>query len=145
MGCCFSSQASNASSHHEQGQDTAPPQQNPHAQTNANAIPEGLFAAPVRAPFAEPAVIPGNDAATSNEAITPNEAVEQRSPEFPAAESSSSATSDQHVILEPTVYVPPPRPSVATELEEAIVESLPEPAEARSRSSSSSSSSSSSG
>lgn len=115
---------------------------NSHAQTNANntnTIPEGLFAAPARWPTAEPAVIPRNDATTINEAVG------QQSHEFPGAESSSSATSDQHVILEPTVYVPPSRPSVAAELEEAIVQSPPERAEDGSRSSSSSSSSSSSG
>ncbi|PNP48153.1 hypothetical protein TGAMA5MH_00810 [Trichoderma gamsii] len=146
MGCCFSSQASNASSRHdEQGQHTAPPpQQNSHAQTNgSNAMPQGLFAPPT-SPTAEPAVIPGNDA-TTNEAIAHNEAVGQ-SRIFPRVESSSSsATSDQHVILEPTVYVPPSRMSVAAELEEAVVQSPPPAAEDGSRSPSSSSSSSSSG
>ncbi|KAL7892409.1 hypothetical protein HDV63DRAFT_241443 [Trichoderma sp. SZMC 28014] len=136
MGCCFSSQASNASSRHdEQGQHTAPPpQQNSHAQTNgSNSMPQG----PPTPPTAEPAVIPGNDG-------TINEAVGQ-SLVFPRAESSSSA-SDQHVILEPTVYVPPSRPSVAAELEDAVVHSLPpEPLRDGARSTSSSSSSSSSG
>ncbi|KAM0459773.1 hypothetical protein ACHAO4_001897 [Trichoderma viride] len=117
---------------------------NPHAQANgSNAMPQGLYAPPT-SPTAEPVVIPGNDAAT-NEAIAHNEAVGQQSHEFPRAESSSSsAASDQHVILEPTVYVPPSRPSVAAELEEAVVHSPPV-AEDGSRSTTSSSSSSSSG
>lgn len=112
---------------------------NSHAQANgSNSMPQGLFAA-------EPDVIPGNDD-TTNEAIAHNEAVGQ-SYVFPRAESSSSlATSDQHVILEPTVYVPPSRPSVAAELEDAVVHSPPpEPVRDGSRSTSSSSSSSSSG
>lgn len=121
---------------------------NSHPQNNANPVPDGLFAVPIRAPFAEPVVIPGNDPTTTNEVITHTEAVEQRSPEFPVVESSSSsssAASDQQVILEPTVYVPPTRPSVILELEDAIAQSPPEAAEDRSRPSSSSSSSSSSG
>ncbi|EHK39896.1 hypothetical protein TRIATDRAFT_287641 [Trichoderma atroviride IMI 206040] len=141
MGCCFSSQASNASSRHdEQGQHTAPPPQNwdSHAQTNGSN-------APPASPTAEPVVIPAIDA-TTNEAFAHNEAVGQQSYELPRAESSSSAASDQHVILEPTVYVPPSRPSVAAELEEAAVHSPPpEPVGDGSRSASSSTSSSSSG
>ncbi|KAK1254523.1 hypothetical protein MKX08_008518 [Trichoderma sp. CBMAI-0020] len=132
--------ASNASSRHEeQGQHTAPPLQDSHAPTNgSNAMPPGLFA-PLASPTAEPVVIPAHDAAT-------NEAVGQQSHEVPRAESSSSAASDQHVILEPTVYVPPSRPSVAAELEEAVVHSPPpEAAGDGSRSTSSSSSSSNSG
>lgn len=119
---------------------------NAHAQTNgSNTVPQGLFAAPPTSPTAEPAVMPGNDG-TTNEAIDHNEAVGQ-SRVFPrVGSSSSSATSDQHVILEPTVYVPPSRPSVAAELEDAVVHSPP-PERVRdgSRSTSSSSSSSSSG
>ncbi|KAM0478294.1 hypothetical protein ACHAPX_005484 [Trichoderma viride] len=111
---------------------------NSYAQANgSNAMPQGLFVPPT-SPTAEPAVMPGNDAAT-------NEAVGQ-SRVFPRVESSSlSATSDQHVILEPTVYVPPSRMSVAAELEEAVVHSPPPAAEDGSRSTSSSSSSSGSG
>jgi hypothetical protein len=91
-------------------------------------------------------VIPGNDATTINEVFSRNEAVGQQPHEFSRVASSSSATSDQHVILEPTVYVPPARPSVAAELEEAIVHSPPpEAAEVGRRSTTSSSSSSGSG
>ncbi|KAL6891832.1 hypothetical protein GGI43DRAFT_387079 [Trichoderma evansii] len=112
---------------------------------NSHPNLEGPFATHMRAPFAEPVVIPENDP-TTNEAIAHNEAVEQRSPESPAVESSSSLASVQRMMqepmLEPTVYVPPTRPR---ELEDVIVQSPREAVEDQSRSSSSSSSSSSSG
>ncbi|KAH6608861.1 hypothetical protein Trco_002207 [Trichoderma cornu-damae] len=150
MGCCFSSQASSADSHREhQRQPATPLPQDPREQADAGdfvLLPEALLAASAATPIAAPVAISG---AAGNrpaivDTITPNEAADPGSPESSAPSLDSSA-SRQHVILEPTVYVPPPRPNVVAELEVVPAEPSPEAAEDRARASSSSSSSSSSG
>ncbi|KAL7793151.1 hypothetical protein V8C37DRAFT_415972 [Trichoderma ceciliae] len=147
MGCCFSSQASSADSHREHEQPAAPSQQDSREQTGTGSLsplPEALLVNPATRPIAAPVAISGaaENGPAIVDAITPNEAAGSSSSESPPPESS---TSQQHVILEPTVYIPPPRPNVVAELEESPEQPSPESAKDHAETSSSSSSSSSSG
>ncbi|RFU73700.1 hypothetical protein TARUN_8551 [Trichoderma arundinaceum] len=139
--------ASSADSQGEHGRPVTPSQQqqqqDSHEQTGADNfsfLPEALLAVPAT-PIAAPVAISGaaGNGPAIVEAITPSETVDASSSESPPSEASAS---EQHVILEPTVYVPPSRPSAAAEPEVNPVQ--PE-GEARKSSSSSSSSSSGSG
>ncbi|UKZ76012.1 hypothetical protein TrVFT333_003708 [Trichoderma virens FT-333] len=139
MGCCFSSQASSAASHGENQRPATPPQQISHQQGDAgnlSVLPEAVVAT---TPIAAPVAISGAEqGAAIIDAITPNEAgpssSESRRSESPAS---------RHIILEPTVYVPPSRANEVAELDVAPVRPL-ESADNHVKNSSSSSSSSSS-
>ncbi|PTB66059.1 hypothetical protein BBK36DRAFT_1169731 [Trichoderma citrinoviride] len=165
MGCCFSSQASNAASHREHephGRIATPPPQIPPEQydpRHIGVLPDPIITTPPP-PIAAPVAISG--ATEQNmpaivEAMTPNEVVEGASSSASASSSSSLSPTSQHVILEPTVYVPPSRRQengvaeaegvpglVEEEEEEEEEEEAVEPPEERTKASSSSSSGSSS-
>ncbi|KAL7961046.1 hypothetical protein V8C34DRAFT_302475 [Trichoderma compactum] len=115
MGCCFSSQASSAASHGENQRPATPPQQISHQQGNG-VLPEAVVAT---TPIAAPVAISGvEQGAAIIDAITPNEAgpssSESRRSESPAS---------RHIILEPTVYVPPSRTNDVAELDVTAVQS----------------------
>ncbi|PKK44766.1 hypothetical protein CI102_10952 [Trichoderma harzianum] len=138
MGCCFSSQASSAASHGENQRPVTPPQQISHEQGDTT-LPEAIVATtPIAAPIAISGVEQG---AAIIDAITPNEAGPSSS-ESRRSESSAS----RHIILEPTVYVPPSRTNDVAELDVTPIQSAESgDNHVKNTSSSSSSSSSSSG
>ncbi|KAL7945237.1 hypothetical protein V8C42DRAFT_345631 [Trichoderma barbatum] len=113
MGCCFSSQASSAASHGDNQRPATPPQQILPQQGDGGSLsvlPEAIVAT---TPIAAPVAISGTEQGSAIvDAITPNEAGPS-SLEPRHSESSAS----QHVMLEPTVYVPPSRPNDVAELD----------------------------
>ncbi|KAL7904046.1 hypothetical protein GGI35DRAFT_242365 [Trichoderma velutinum] len=138
MGCCFSSEASSAASHGENQRPATPPQQISHQQGDC-VLPEAVIATtPIAAPIAISGVEQG---AAIIDAITPNEA----GPSSSESRRSDSSAS-RHIILEPTVYVPPSRTNDGAELEVTPIQSAESgDNHVKNASSSSSSSSSSSG